>query len=281
MGLELCFVVHQNPHWQIKMIYHPQSERYSFYAVGSTSISREIQIVSNLPALAKAPTVPLFSVMPAKFPVLWLAKRIVLLAVDVESNPGLTLVCSARPHAGAGASAHVLNHTTSHNTHTSKQHKTRTNTQKHATQPNQNTASNRHVHTTSKHQLDSQINKRSLHTQPDIITKLTTTSKTSKITNYTPIRTDREVKRRTTHIHWKQHNIHPLRHPKKHQHTQNRTTVGQDPHKQKHKQEQTLHRSKPIHTTTRHNMTTLRNTRHRHNILHRTHYQHNRLHTYR
>ena len=65
-----------------------KSERYNFYAVGSTFLSREMQIVSTLPALPKAPTVPLFSVLSAKFPILWLAKRILLLAGDVELNPG-------------------------------------------------------------------------------------------------------------------------------------------------------------------------------------------------
>ena len=49
--------------------------------------------------------------------VLWLAKQNLLLAGDVESNPGPTLVCAARPHAGAGASAHVLNHTTTPTQH--------------------------------------------------------------------------------------------------------------------------------------------------------------------
>ena len=41
------------------------SERYSFSAVGSTS-SKGMQIVSTLPALSKAPTVSLFSVLPVK-----------------------------------------------------------------------------------------------------------------------------------------------------------------------------------------------------------------------
>ena len=81
-----------------------------------------MQIASTLPVLPKAPRVPLFSVVPAKFPVLWLAERI-LMAGDVESNPGPTSVCAVMPHAyaGAGASAHVLKHTnTTLNTHTSK-----------------------------------------------------------------------------------------------------------------------------------------------------------------
>ena len=43
------------------------SERYSFSAVGSTS-SKRMQIVSTLPALSKAPTVPFFTVLPVKFP---------------------------------------------------------------------------------------------------------------------------------------------------------------------------------------------------------------------
>ena len=52
------------------------SERYSFFAVGPASLNREMQIVSTLPALPKAPTVLFFFVLSAKFPVLWLAKRI-------------------------------------------------------------------------------------------------------------------------------------------------------------------------------------------------------------
>ena len=44
-----------------------RSERYSFSAVGPTSLNR-MQIVSTLPALTKATTMPLFLVVPAKFP---------------------------------------------------------------------------------------------------------------------------------------------------------------------------------------------------------------------
>ena len=68
---------------------------------------RDMQIVSTPPALPKAPTAPLFSVVPAKFLVLWLEERI-LLSGDVESNPGSTSVCAARPHAGAGAIVHMF-----------------------------------------------------------------------------------------------------------------------------------------------------------------------------
>ena len=35
-------------------------------------------------------------------------------AGDVESHPSPISVCEARPHTGAGASAHVLNHNTQH-----------------------------------------------------------------------------------------------------------------------------------------------------------------------
>ena len=91
-----------------------QSERYSFSAVEPTSL-KWMQIVSTLTTLPTAPTVALFSVVPAKFPYLWLAERI-LLAGDAKSNPGPTLVGAARPHAGA--SAHVLNHTTLPTKHT-------------------------------------------------------------------------------------------------------------------------------------------------------------------
>ena len=50
-----------------------RSERYSFYAVEPTSLSREMQIVSPLPALPKAPTVPLFfsSCRPSIPPGIW------------------------------------------------------------------------------------------------------------------------------------------------------------------------------------------------------------------
>ena len=44
------------------------SERYSFSAVGSTPPPQRMQIASTLLALSKAPTVPLFSVLPVKFP---------------------------------------------------------------------------------------------------------------------------------------------------------------------------------------------------------------------
>ena len=54
-----------------------------------------MQIVT-LPALLKTPTMPFFFVLPDKFPVLWLAKRILLLAGDVESNSGLTSVCTVQ-----------------------------------------------------------------------------------------------------------------------------------------------------------------------------------------
>ena len=57
------------------MLYGPKHQHPS-----TTSLNREMQIVSTLPALPKAPTVPFFFVLPAKFPVLWLAKRILLLA---------------------------------------------------------------------------------------------------------------------------------------------------------------------------------------------------------
>ena len=43
------------------------SKRYSFSAVVSTSPKR-MQIVSTSPALSKAPTVPLFYILPVKFP---------------------------------------------------------------------------------------------------------------------------------------------------------------------------------------------------------------------
>ena len=88
------------------------SERYSFYAVGSTFLYIEMPIVSPLPVLPKAPTAPLFFCLADQILVLWLTKQILLLAVDIESNPGPTLVCAAKLHAGAGASVHVLNHTT-------------------------------------------------------------------------------------------------------------------------------------------------------------------------
>ena len=58
-----------------------------------------------------------FSIVSTKFPFLWLAERILLAGV-VESNPGPTSVCAATPHAGAGASAHVLKHITSPTKHT-------------------------------------------------------------------------------------------------------------------------------------------------------------------
>ena len=41
------------------------SERYSLLTVGPTFLNREMQIVSNLPALPKSPTVPFFFVLPA------------------------------------------------------------------------------------------------------------------------------------------------------------------------------------------------------------------------
>ena len=44
------------------------SKRYSFFAVGSISLIRGMQIVSTPPALPKALTVPLFSVLRANFP---------------------------------------------------------------------------------------------------------------------------------------------------------------------------------------------------------------------
>ena len=142
-----------------------------------------MQIVSTLSAVPKAPTAPLLSVMPAKFQVLWLAKRI-LLAGDVESNSGPTSVCVARPHAGAVARAHVLNHTTS---------------------PRATGITILQVHINDITNKQEELKQLAYTTQPDIITiqetKLTTTSKTPKITNYTHIRTDREARRRTTHRH--------------------------------------------------------------------------------
>ena len=42
------------------MFVQGRSERYSFYAVGPTSLYRVMQTVSPLPALPKAPIVPLF-----------------------------------------------------------------------------------------------------------------------------------------------------------------------------------------------------------------------------
>ena len=159
-----------------------------------------MQIVSILPALPKAPTVSLFFVLLAKFPVRWPAKRILLLAGDVESTPGLTGVCRcSEPHHQPNTQAR----------------KTHTNTKKHNTQPNQNTMSNRHIHTTSKYQ---QHHKQTRGAQTTRIqyttiitiqkTKLTMTSKTPKITNYTPVRTDREVK--LILLKYIRHNIHQL-----------------------------------------------------------------------
>ena len=97
------------------------------------------KLCQQKPALSKAPIVPLFSVLVVKFLALWLERRYLLLARDVDSNPGPTSVCVARPHAGAGASAHVLNHTT-----TPTQHST-------PTQANNKKLATTHHTTQSKH----------------------------------------------------------------------------------------------------------------------------------
>ena len=121
-----------------------------------------MQIASTFPALPKAPTAPLFPVVPAKFPVLWLAERI-LLAGDVESNPGPTSMCAARPHAGAGASVHVLNHTA---TPTQRSTPTQANNRKLATTPKtHHTTQSKHHEQQAYPYYNGITNKQEEHTQ--------------------------------------------------------------------------------------------------------------------
>ena len=111
-------------------------------------------------------------------------------------------MCASRLHAGAGASAHVLNHTTSPTKHTIP---TQASNTKLAPIP-KNTLHNPIKIPQATGIAILQININNITnkqeelkqlaytiTQPDIITiqetKLTTTSKTPKIINYTPIHT--------------------------------------------------------------------------------------------
>ena len=102
------------------------------------------------------------------------------------------LICSSTLHPHKHITENLQQHPKIHHTTQSKHH--------------------RHIHTTIN--INGITNKRSLdnsHTQPDIITiqetKLTTTSHTPKITNYTPIRTDRVVKLRGGLLTYIRHNI--------------------------------------------------------------------------
>ena len=73
----------------------------------------------NFTCLTKGPTVPFNFVLPANFPVQWHGWQSEFY-FQRESNPGPTSVCATKPHGGAGASAHVLNHTTSPTKHTTQ-----------------------------------------------------------------------------------------------------------------------------------------------------------------
>ena len=117
------------------------------------------------------------------------------------SNPGPTSMCAARPHAGAGASVHVLNHTatpTQHSTPTlANNRKLATTPKKNPQTPQATAISVLQLNINSITNKQDELKQPVYTTRPGIITiqetEPTTTSKTPKITNYTPIRTDRVV----------------------------------------------------------------------------------------
>ena len=144
---------------------------------------------------------------------LWLTERVLLTSSRIQTS-----VCVARPHAGTGASAHVLNHTTSPTKHTTP---TQANYAKFAPTP-KNTPHNpiKTTRATGISILQVNINgitnkqeelKQLVYTtQPDIITiqetKLSVThhhiqnTQNNKLHSHAQ-RQSSKVRRRTTHIH--------------------------------------------------------------------------------
>ena len=141
----------------------------TYTAFQQSTFFKGMQITSTTPALPKAPTTQPFSVVPAKFPVLAGANT---LAGDVVSNPGGTKYTQTNLHQ-----------------HPKTQNAIET--------PQATGISILQSNINGITEKQEELKQLAYTTQPDITiqeTKLTTTFKTHKIPNYTPIRTDRVEK---------------------------------------------------------------------------------------